>query len=197
MGEGFDALLETLDTDRDRAAVIYLRLRERIERFFEWRNCEDAQELADIVIARTAKKIADGEAIMNVEAYCVSVAKFVLLDDRRNALRKVELAENVTPITDHYDGGNERMENQAELRNQCLESCLGELAMAVKSAGGSCCGPSCCSTEDPITGNLYKKDETAGLPKEAVASRPTRFSSPTRPCATWCARARVASCATR
>lgn len=129
MGEGFDALLQVLDTDRDRAADTYLRLRERIERFFEWRNCEDTQELADIVFDRTAKKIVDGEAILNVEAYCISVAKFVLLDDRRNALRKVELAENVAPITDHYEGGNEQMENQAELRNQCLDSCLGELAM--------------------------------------------------------------------
>lgn len=55
----------------------------------------------------------------------------------------------------------------AEIR-QAVQKKYGELAMAVKSAGGSCCGPSCCSTEDPITGNLYKKDETAGLPKEAV-----------------------------
>lgn len=36
---------------------------------------------------------------------------------------------------------------------------------AVSSSNG---GPSCCSTEDPITGNLYKKDQTAALPKQAV-----------------------------
>jgi arsenite methyltransferase len=44
----------------------------------------------------------------------------------------------------------------------------GEIATAVKAGGGACCGPSCCSTEDPITGNLYKKDQTAALPKQAV-----------------------------
>src|SRR5918994_2085556 len=44
----------------------------------------------------------------------------------------------------------------------------GEIATAVKAGGGPCCGPSCCSTEDPITGNLYKTDQTAGLPKQAV-----------------------------
>ncbi len=128
MDKGFDALLETLDTDRDRAANMYLRLRERIERFFEWRNCEDAEELADIVFDRTAKKIADGEAIKSVEAYCVSVAKFVLLEDRRNAFRKEELDENCS----NADSGielNPDAEDLAALQLQCLDSCLGELEM--------------------------------------------------------------------
>ena len=44
----------------------------------------------------------------------------------------------------------------------------GEIATAVKAGGGSCCGPACCSTDDPITGNLYKKEQTAGLPKQAM-----------------------------
>jgi arsenite methyltransferase len=44
----------------------------------------------------------------------------------------------------------------------------GELASGVRSGSGACCGPSCCSTEDPITGNLYPKEQTTGLPKGAV-----------------------------
>jgi arsenite methyltransferase len=51
---------------------------------------------------------------------------------------------------------------------QAVQKKYGELARAVKSGGGSCCGPTCCSTDDPITGNLYKTEETAGLPKGAV-----------------------------
>jgi len=51
---------------------------------------------------------------------------------------------------------------------QAVQKKYGELATAVKSGGGACCGPTCCSPEDPITGNLYKQDETAGLPKGAV-----------------------------
>jgi SAM-dependent methyltransferase len=56
----------------------------------------------------------------------------------------------------------------------------GEIASAVKSGEpvspkrpgreGGCCGPSCCSTEDPITGNLYKKEQTSGLPAAAVTA---------------------------
>ena len=51
---------------------------------------------------------------------------------------------------------------------QAVQEKYGELARSVRTGGKSCCGPSCCSTDDPITGNLYKVDETAELPKEAV-----------------------------
>ena len=58
---------------------------------------------------------------------------------------------------------------------QAVQQKYGGIATAVtKREGGSrdggCCGPSCCSTEDPITGNLYKKEETSGLPQDAVAA---------------------------
>ena len=53
---------------------------------------------------------------------------------------------------------------------QAVRQKYGEIATAVKSGGASCCGPTCCSTDDPITGNLYKKEETAGLPSAAVTA---------------------------
>lgn len=43
----------------------------------------------------------------------------------------------------------------------------GEIARTVKS-GGSCCGPSCCSPTDPISGNLYGQAEIRQVPKEAL-----------------------------
>src|SRR5688572_4414069 len=51
---------------------------------------------------------------------------------------------------------------------RAVQKKYGEIAAAVKSSDSSCCGPSCCSTEDHITSNLYKADQTTGLPKEAV-----------------------------
>jgi SAM-dependent methyltransferase len=53
---------------------------------------------------------------------------------------------------------------------QAVRQNYGEIATAVKSGGAACCGPSCCSTDDPITGNLYKKEETTGLPAAAVTA---------------------------
>src|SRR5688572_27814545 len=51
---------------------------------------------------------------------------------------------------------------------QTVQKKYGEIATAVKAGGASCCGPSCCSTDDPITGNLYKNEQTSGLPRKAV-----------------------------
>lgn len=50
---------------------------------------------------------------------------------------------------------------------QAVQQKYGEIAASVKS-GASCCGPSCCSTDDPITGNLYEKEQTSSLPKQAL-----------------------------
>jgi SAM-dependent methyltransferase len=44
----------------------------------------------------------------------------------------------------------------------------GEAAKAAKQGQAACCAPSCCSTTDPITGNLYSDRETGNLPVEAV-----------------------------
>lgn len=118
---GFDEFLKTLDSDRDKASEKYLRLRTRLERFFEWRNCENIEELTDIVFDRTAKKIVEGEKLLNVEAYCVSVAKFVLLENRREAYRTDELDEN-TAI--EAGKGTETDKDVNETRFKCLDSCL-------------------------------------------------------------------------
>jgi arsenite methyltransferase len=42
----------------------------------------------------------------------------------------------------------------------------GEIAKSVSDGG--CCGPSCCSPAEPVTGNLYGASQTDELPKEAV-----------------------------
>ncbi len=56
---GFDKLLATLDADREQAGVKYESLRARLIKFFEWRNCESAEELTDTVFDRIIGKITD------------------------------------------------------------------------------------------------------------------------------------------
>ena len=53
---------------------------------------------------------------------------------------------------------------------QAVQQKYGEIARAVKSGGAACCGPSCCSTDDPISGNLYKNEQTSGLPAEVITA---------------------------
>ena len=53
---------------------------------------------------------------------------------------------------------------------QIVRQKYGELAAAVTAGAKSCCGPSCCSTTDPITGNLYGAEQTKGLPPAAVTA---------------------------
>jgi arsenite methyltransferase len=51
---------------------------------------------------------------------------------------------------------------------QAVQVKYAEIAKSVRSGGGSCCGPTCCSTDDPVTGNLYRADQTAEVPKLAI-----------------------------
>jgi hypothetical protein len=44
----------------------------------------------------------------------------------------------------------------------------GSIARSIQSGAASCCGPSCCSTDDPISGNLYSRDQTSGVPSKAL-----------------------------
>jgi SAM-dependent methyltransferase len=54
---------------------------------------------------------------------------------------------------------------------RAVQQKYGEIASAVRSPGArSCCGPSCCSSDDPAGGNSYHKEDTDGLPGEAVAA---------------------------
>lgn len=121
----FDLFLDTLDTNREQAAEKYIALRERLENFFLWRDCENSEELTDIVFDRTLKKINEGEKIRNAEAFCVSIAKFVLLENRRDVLRITELDKNISEV-------NADSEEEIEIRRKqlrCLDSCLSKLTV--------------------------------------------------------------------
>jgi arsenite methyltransferase len=53
---------------------------------------------------------------------------------------------------------------------ETVKAKYGEAARRVATgAGASCCGPTCCGSEnDPITSNLYTADETGDLPEAAL-----------------------------
>lgn len=123
--QGFSLFLKTLDRDDQKAAENYLVLREKLERFFEWRDCENVEGLTDIVFDRTINKIENGEVIENAEAYCASVAKFVLLENRREVLRNAEFDEN-SPRLSSPIGDAAGKDDPQDKRFECLDRCLDE-----------------------------------------------------------------------
>ena len=122
----FDEFLKTLDAQRDQAAEKYIALRERLERFFDWRDCENSEELTDIVFDRAVKKISEGEKVKNAEAYCVSIAKFVLLENRREVFKHEELDEN-SPKQEKESVEEEESGEKKDIKFRCLDECLTNL----------------------------------------------------------------------
>lgn len=122
--EIFEKFLDLFDEDREQAGRKYVALRRRLERFFEWRNCENTAALTDVVFDRVMKKMIEGEEIKNIEAYAVTVAKFVLMENRREALRNKELDENTPEINKTKEDLVDQLKDK---RLGCLDKCLAEL----------------------------------------------------------------------
>ncbi len=58
----FDSFLTILDSNRERAGQKYEILRVRLVKFFEWRACRFADDLADETLDRVAQKNRRGRA---------------------------------------------------------------------------------------------------------------------------------------
>src|SRR5437773_826195 len=84
----FHRLLARLDPDPQRAGEKYEALRRRLVAFFEWRGAPWPEEHADETIDRVAKRAAEDEAVINVEAYAVGVARMVLLEALREKAKE-------------------------------------------------------------------------------------------------------------
>ena len=121
--EAFDKLLIALGGDRDSAAEKYLEIRSNLTRFFEWRGCPFPEDHADETINRIAKRVAEGEEILNYSGYAMGVARLLLLEINKGrqreqlALAEVGTASEVYAEPDDDEG-----------RLVCLRSCLETLS---------------------------------------------------------------------
>ena len=126
--KGFNEFISLLSKDPDEAARKYLSLHERLIKFFEWRDCENAEELTDIVFDRVVGKISGGEKIKNPEAFAVGIAKFVLMENRRASLKTRQLDDDspeLKAIPEKEKEDDDADEKSKDL--QCLDECLKEL----------------------------------------------------------------------
>lgn len=121
--EAFDKLLITLGGDRDSGSEKYLEIRTNLTRFFEWRGCSFPEDHADETINRLAKKIDEGEEILNPAGYAMGVARLVLLEILKGRQKEQSALNEIGAASDVYvepDGEEDRLE--------CLRKCLQTLS---------------------------------------------------------------------
>jgi DNA-directed RNA polymerase specialized sigma24 family protein len=122
--EAFDKLLIALgDGDRESGSEKYLEIRTNLTRFFEWRACSFPEDHADETINRIAKKVAEGEQILNPSGYAMGVARLLLLEIIKSRHREqsalTEMGHADEAFADSDDG---------EDRLECLRNCLQTLS---------------------------------------------------------------------
>jgi len=121
--EAFDKLLVAFDVDRETAGRKYLEIRNNLTRFFEWRGCSFPEDHADETINRMAKRVFEGEAILNHSGYAMGVARLLLLEINKGRQREQSALAEIGAAPDLYGP-----EDDDESRLNCLRSCLQTLS---------------------------------------------------------------------
>lgn len=121
--EAFDGLLVAFDEDRDTAGRKYLEIRNHLTRFFEWRGCSFPEDHADETINRMAKRVAEGEQILNHSGYAMGVARLLLLEINKGRQREQLALAEIGTVPEAYVP-----EDDSERRLTCLRSCLQTLS---------------------------------------------------------------------
>jgi DNA-directed RNA polymerase specialized sigma24 family protein len=114
--EAFEKMLLWLDEDRDAAGNKYEAIRLRLIKLFDYRQCSNSEELADIVFDRVLKKI-DENAVTNggnPAAYFYKVAANIYRENLRKPV-SVELPEDL-PLTS--------AEENLSPYYECLKKCI-------------------------------------------------------------------------
>jgi DNA-directed RNA polymerase specialized sigma24 family protein len=112
------ALLARLAADPDSAGQAFESLRHALTRFFDWRGAVHADECADETLNRLAKKLEEGEAVVDVRSYALAIARFVWLEEARSPVIATRpLAEALAAVA---------VETPAEdlLLEDCIDRCL-------------------------------------------------------------------------
>ncbi len=121
--EAFDKLLVALGGDRDSAAQKYLEIRTNLTRFFEWRGCAFPEDHADETINRIAKRVGEGEEILNYSGYAMGVARLLLLEINKGRQREQLALAEIGTSSEVYEEADD-----GESRLICLRSCLQTLS---------------------------------------------------------------------
>jgi DNA-directed RNA polymerase specialized sigma24 family protein len=120
--EALGCLLQRLSTEPERAGEEYVRLRAKLIHYFVFERCTQAEDLADEVLDRVARRLNEGEEVQKVTSYALGVARLVTHEARqrsRSADQKLEEYSRI-PVW--------RTATDDDAPMACLERCLEGLA---------------------------------------------------------------------
>jgi len=125
--ESFDEVLAWLDPDREKAAAIYVELREDLTRIFAWNHCLDPEGLADEAFDRVSRKIQhlrhtfDGDPRL----FFYGIARNLIKENVKKvkayaSLDGADPPSKTNPVI-------QEITETAEMRAECLDACLQKL----------------------------------------------------------------------
>lgn len=121
--DAFDRLLVRLDPDRERAGVVYERLRSKLTIFFQARGCIHPDEYADETINRVARLLEEGRDIPDLKpSYFLGVGRNLLKEYWRKERKQVseDITEEIPQAGSIDDPVSDRLQ-------ACVEECLSHL----------------------------------------------------------------------
>ncbi|HEV8577749.1 MAG TPA: hypothetical protein VGX68_01605 [Thermoanaerobaculia bacterium] len=122
--EGFDALLDYLDPDREKAGERYETIRRRLVRLFEWRGCATPEELTDETIDRVARRMKEGIELRSSDpfGYFCGVAHLVYKEVFRRSLREQRALERSDwPASASLLDGEEVVDRRLDCLRRCMD----------------------------------------------------------------------------
>jgi RNA polymerase sigma factor (sigma-70 family) len=128
--DGFQEFLQWLDEGRDSGGTRYLEMRRRLAGYFDRKNCDHPDDLADETLNRVMRRFHEDDSLRNTQParYCYIVAKFVFLEHLRRPKRAdsdLELLERIPakPTSNQSPGEPDHHESLLA----CLDCCLQKL----------------------------------------------------------------------
>lgn len=123
--QALDKLLDHFSANREEAGTQYELMRVKLVRYFEWRSCPSAEDLADESINRVARRIDEGENIFNLPGYFSTVARLVFMESLRERERTSLPLDEIPEMSAEQPFEDE----QREARLRCLDHCLNKLPL--------------------------------------------------------------------
>lgn len=123
--QDFEALLNWLSADRDIAGEKYEQVRKGLIRFFRFKGCGDAEDLADETISRVSLRVGTFDHSKNVKTitYFYGFAANILFEYRRAINKEIAhedlLFEQEIKTEPDDDSGS---------KAECLRACLNKLS---------------------------------------------------------------------